>query len=302
LNNLAPIVLFVYNRPDHTKQTVEALQNNTFAEDSELFIFSDAAKNEEAERSVQEVRDYLKNIKGFRTISIVEREKNWGLANSIIDGVTSVIQKYKKVIVMEDDLVTSTTFLTYMNNALNTFQTRLDIFSVTGFNYPKSILPVPKDYNEDIYLSHRCMSWSWGTWIDRWEKVDWDINDFQSLSSNKSKINHFNKGGEDLFPMLQSQMSGKIDSWAIRFCYAHSIHNAYCVYPTNTLIINEGFDGSGVHCGKDNTTNYDKITFSNSVVNLNQQIEINPDIAANFYLITKKNIWQKIKTTIRKYI
>ena len=118
LDDLAPIVLFVYNRPDHTRQTVEALQKNELAIDSELFIYSDATKNENAEQKVNEVREYIKNINGFKKVTIVEREKNWGLANSIIDGVTKIVNEYGKIIVLEDDLVTSPYFLKFMNWAL----------------------------------------------------------------------------------------------------------------------------------------------------------------------------------------
>ena len=117
--DLAPIVLFVYNRPDHTRQTVEALQKNELAVDSELFIYSDAAKNENAEQKVNEVREYIKSIDGFKKITIIEREKNWGLANSIIDGVTNIVNEYEKIIVLEDDLVTSPYFLRFMNSSLS---------------------------------------------------------------------------------------------------------------------------------------------------------------------------------------
>ena len=102
---LAPIVLFTYNRPWHTRQTIEALQKNHLASESVIFIFSDGPKTKEDEPKVEEVRKFLKTIQGFKQIEIIEREKNWGLAKNIIDGVTKVVNEYGKVIVLEDDII-----------------------------------------------------------------------------------------------------------------------------------------------------------------------------------------------------
>src|SRR3989339_1619899 len=141
MRNLAPIVLFVYNRPYHTKQTVEALQKNEFANESELFIYSDEAKNLSAKESVDEVRNYIKTIDGFKKVTIVEREKNFGLANSIIDGVTKIVNEYGKIIVLEDDLVTSPFFLRFMNEALEMYQNESNVASIHGYIYPIGGLP-----------------------------------------------------------------------------------------------------------------------------------------------------------------
>lgn len=299
---LAPIVLFVYNRPWHTKQTVEALQKNELAIESELFIYSDEAKNEDAQKSVDEVREYIVKINGFKKVTIIKRKKNWGLANSIIDGVSKIINKYEKIIVLEDDLITGPYFLKFMNEGLEVFQERKDIFSITGFNYPKNVFTVPSGYKEDIYLSYRCMSWTWATWKNRWTKIDWDVIDFHDLKTNKEKIKSFNKGGEDLFPMLKMQIEGKIDSWAIRFCYAHSVNNAFCVYPVRSLVNNEGFDGSGVHCNNDKSNRFKNEILDIKSIKINKNIDINKEIIDNFYKISKRSIVQKLKSFIRRYI
>ncbi|WP_082409637.1 glycosyltransferase [Methylomonas koyamae] len=133
---LAPIVLFVYNRPWHTQKTVEALQNNELALESELIIYSDAPKYEDSKQAVLGVRSYIKSIIGFKKVTIIEREKNWGLAKSIIDGVTTVVNQYGKVIVLEDDLVTSQFFLKFMNEALNFYEGEAKVFHVSGYLYP----------------------------------------------------------------------------------------------------------------------------------------------------------------------
>jgi len=243
---LAPIVLFTYNRPEHTRRTVEALQKNVGASDSALYVYSDGPKNEAHAAAVQEVRAYIRGVQGFKSLSVVEREKNRGLAASIISGVSDVLERYSSAIVMEDDLLTAPKFLSYMNSALTMYRPRQDIFSVTGYNYP---LPIPPDYPEPAYLSYRGSSWGWATWKDRWDKVDWDLKNFAELANDAEVQRRFARGGNDLFPMLNLQMSGQLDSWAIRFDFAHSTHNAYCMHPIRPLIRNFGFDGTGVHCG-----------------------------------------------------
>jgi GT2 family glycosyltransferase len=134
--NLAPIVLFVYNRLQHTRQTIDALRNNDLAKDSELFIYSDGAINKGAASEVNKVRHLIFGMSGFKKVTIIERDRNWGLAASIIDGVTQVIGQYGRVIVLEDDLVTSPYFLRYMNEALDLYQNEHQVISIVGYKFP----------------------------------------------------------------------------------------------------------------------------------------------------------------------
>ncbi|MCW9065076.1 MAG: glycosyltransferase, partial [Ignavibacteriaceae bacterium] len=170
MDNLAPIILFVYNRPEHTKRTVESLLKNTLVSRSNLFIFSDAAKNDKDFKNVEEVRNYIRTIKSFNKIEIIERERNFGLANSVISGVSEVIESYGKVIVLEDDMISSPYFLKFMNEVLNISENEQRIFSVTGYTFP---IKIPELYKFPIYLSPRSSSWGWGTWKNRWERADW---------------------------------------------------------------------------------------------------------------------------------
>jgi hypothetical protein len=148
---------------------------------------------------------------------------------------------------MEDDLLTTRNFLSFVNSALTVYQRRPDIFSVTGYNYP---LKMPSSYGEDAYLSYRSSSWGWGTWQDRWSQVDWSVSDYADFVRDPSAQELFRRGGDDLPRMLEMQMSGKLDSWSIRFDYAHYRHNAFCVHPVVSKVQNIGFDGSGVHCAE----------------------------------------------------
>jgi hypothetical protein len=242
----APIVLFTYDRPAHTRQTLEALSANDGAAESELVVYSDGPKTADREEPVRLVREYLRTVAGFKSVSVIERESNIGLANSVIAGVTEALTHSPSVVVMEDDLLTARDFLLFVNSALSTYEQRQDIFSVTGYNYP---LQIPSTYREDAYLSYRSSSWGWGTWRDRWSQVDWSVGDYDDFVRDARAQELFRRGGDDLQPMLELQMAGELDSWSIRFDYAHYKHDALCVHPVVSRVQNIGFDGSGVHSG-----------------------------------------------------
>ncbi len=249
---LAPIVLFVYNRPDHTKKTVEALKKNRYANESNLFIFSDAPKNKNSVKEVRKVREYIKSITGFKNITIKEAKTNKGLANSVIEGVTEIIDKYGKVIVLEDDLITSVNFLEYMNEALEFYNKDKKIWSISGYNPP---IKIPGNYKNDVYLGLRASSWGWATWDDRWDKNDWEVKDYSNFKLDKKSQKLFNHGGDDMSEMLKNQMEGKIDSWAIRWCYNQFKTKTFTIFPIISKVQNIGMDGSGVHCGRTEINN-----------------------------------------------
>jgi hypothetical protein len=244
--NWAPIVLFAYDRPDHTRRTLEALAANDGAGESVLIVYCDGPKDGQSDDSIRAVREYVNSVSGFKSVTVVERDRNMGLASSVITGVTEALARSSPVIVMEDDLLTSKNFLAFVNSALATYEQRPDVFSVTGYNYP---LEFPPAYAEDAYLSYRSSSWGWGTWRDRWSQVDWSIADYREFLQDERAQALFRRGGDDLAQMLALQMSGELDSWSIRFDYAHYKHNAVCLHPVVSKVQNIGFDGSGVHCG-----------------------------------------------------
>lgn len=290
LENLAPIVLFVYNRPEHTKRTVESLLRNTLAGKSSLFIFSDGAKSDKDVLAVDAVRNFIKTIKGFDKIEIIERKKNFGLANSVIVGVNEVISLLGKVIVLEDDMISSPYFLKYMNEVLNYFEDDQRIFSVTGYTFP---IKIPENYKHPLYLSPRSSSWGWATWKNRWEKADWEIKDFQSFINNKSRVESFNKGGDDLTRMLKNSISGKVDSWSIKWTYAHFLNNAFCVYPVNSRIKNIGTDKSGVHTGKTNKFDVE-LEINDVELSGMKDLQPNQEILLNFRKFFRRNILNSI--------
>lgn len=239
----APIALFVYNRLEHTQRTIQALQQNILAEDSDLIIFSDAAKSDFQAKVVSSVRKYIKEIDGFKSITIIERQENLGLARSIIDGVTGVVNSQGKIIVLEDDMVTSPYFLRYMNDALNLYEVNSDVASVHGYVYPINDLP-------ETFFMRGADCWGWATWKDQW--AEFELNGSKLLDElvRRKLTKRFDFNGAYPFTqMLRDQISGTNNSWAIRWHASAFLKNKLTLYPGKSLVLNIGNDGSGTHCG-----------------------------------------------------
>ena len=243
----APIVLFVYNRADHFKQTFEALSRCAQAKDSHLFIYSDGAKNDAAKPAVEEVRKAIKEVQDsslFKSISVVESPVNKGLAASVIAGVTEVINRYGKAIVVEDDCVASPHFLGYMNGALNAYREEKQVGAISGYCPPISIM---NGYKADVFFATRSCSWSWATWQDRFQDVDWELRQMNEFYRSPALIRRLNANGNDRFIRLYRQTKGNGSSWSVRFG-AHLVKNEQLtVYPRYSYIQNIGCDASGVH-------------------------------------------------------
>ena len=241
---LAPIALFVYNRPWHTRQTVEALLENELASSSMLFVFSDGPKGEQDAPAVQEVREYIKGITGFASIEIVERDANCGLTDNIIDGVTRIINEFGKIIVLEDDMVTSPYFLRFMNEALEFYKDETEVWHVSGWNYPIDPEGLP-----DTFLWRVMNCWGWATWADRWQYYERGPKKLVGEFS-KDEIKRFNlDGAHNFWGQVQGNVEGRIRTWAI-FWYATIFKNdGLCLNPSQSLVQNIGHDGSGSHCG-----------------------------------------------------
>lgn len=242
---LAPVALFVYNRPEHTRQTLEHLRANHLAQQSRLFIFADGPKDKSAASHVDAVRKFIHSVDGFNTITVIERERNVGLSASIISGVSQLCADFGRAIVVEDDVLTAPDFLTFLNRALDRYADDQTVFSVGGFNLP---IPVPPAYAYDAFFTYRFLCWGWGTWKDRWEKADWSVKDYPEFVADPERQKLFNRGGNDCSWLLARHMSGKVDSWDTVWAYTHSKHDAVTLLPAISKVHNIGFDGSGTHC------------------------------------------------------
>ncbi|EHL7104015.1 hypothetical protein QO947_000044 [Salmonella enterica] len=241
----APVVMFVYAKPEHTSKTIQALASNPEAAHTDLFIYSDAARNDRDDLAVREVRRIVSNVAGFKSVSLCFREKNTGLANNIMDGVSKVCEKYGKVIVVEDDIVTSPAFLGYMNAALERYIDDKQVWHITGWNYP-----FPTDYasESDAYLWRMMNCWGWATWSDRWVNFRKDPEELMK-SFSKKDVYEFNLDGAfNLWSQVEDNYNGKINTWAI-FWYATIFkNNGLCLNPVNSMVKNIGMDGTGENC------------------------------------------------------
>ncbi len=295
---LAPVVLFVYNRLEHTKEVIETLSENQLAKKTELFVFSDAPKNENGKEKVEAVRRFIHRKdwqEKFKKVTITEAEKNKGLARSVIGGVSELIEQYGKVIVIEDDLVLSPFFLDYMNGALDFYENERNIWSISGYSFPMKSL---KHYPHDVFYSYRGCSWGWATWADRWKLTDWKVDAYDRFVKDPAWQKRFNRGGGDLTNMLRLQMEGQIDSWAVRWCFEQSNRDMYTVYPKYSYLGNDGWDGSGTNCGTDRTF---LVSNEKGIKSCNfEKLDIHHKIAREFYLKYTDTLDKKVKRNLKK--
>ncbi|MDR2119067.1 MAG: glycosyltransferase [Tannerellaceae bacterium] len=240
---LAPIVIFAYNRPEHLRQTLEALLKNEYASDSDLIIYSDGYKDEKTREGVEQTRKHIRSITGFKSTRVVEREKNWGLANNIIDGVTTVVNQYGRIIVLEDDLLTSPYFLKFMNEGLNFYENEEEVISIHGYIYP-----VKGNLLETFFVKGAdCLGW--GTWKRGWNLFEPDGSKLLSELIHYRKTKEFDfEGSYPFTKMLKKQVEGKVGSWAIRWYASAFLKNKLTLYPGRSLVFHNGSDGSGTNC------------------------------------------------------
>ncbi|MEP0263904.1 DapH/DapD/GlmU-related protein [Dokdonia sp.] len=248
---LSPIVLFVYNRPEHTLQTLEALKNNEGANESVLYIYADGPKDQTDNntlKKIDETRQVLKQSKWCKEVHIIERTSNIGLAANIIDGVTTVVNKHERVIVLEDDIVTSKGFLNYMNDALNCYRDTKEVMHISGFMYPhKENLP-------ETFFFNVALCWGWATWKTSWSSLNTDTMDLWKSFKEKDLFDEVNKfGGDFLSSQLAHNISGRLNTWFVKWHMSVVLKGGYTLYPSTSLVNNIGFDNTGVHNG---TTDY----------------------------------------------
>ncbi len=250
----APIVVFAFNRLEPLRACVASLLANAEASESDLIVFVDgprASKEGESEK-VEAVRQFVRDISGFRSLEKHFSKENRGLGPSIIAGVTDVISRYGKVIVIEDDLIASRNMLAYVNQGLDKYEKNPEVFSVCAYS---NRVKTPNGYAYDAYFAPRSSSWGWATWGDRWMSCDWELKDWEAVVQNAKAFNRW--GGSDCFGMLKGWKEGRNKSWAIRFCYSQFVQHKLSLFPLVSKIDNEGFDGNGTNCTVYNRFKFD---------------------------------------------
>lgn len=283
MQNLAPIALFVYNRPEHTIQTLQHLRQNLMAGQSLLFIFSDAAKDDSQKHLVDEVRDIISHVEGFKHVEIIKRRKNLGLANSIIDGVSRLTEEFGNVIVFEDDLVSSVHTLKYFNDALKRYENEEKLMHIGAYMYPLQGNNLPQ-----TFFYRAATSWGWATWDRAWKNFQPDIDKLISQFDAQMRHEFSIEGTMNFWKQIEEFKSGKNNSWAIRWYASIFLKGGLTLNPSQSLINNIGHDGTGIHSGVNDMYNV-KINPS-PITYFPDKLEENPEayFAIKSFLKTRK--------------
>nr|WP_199075083.1 glycosyltransferase [Pedobacter sp. ASV19] len=296
MQHLAPIALFVYNRPKHTERTLKFLQQNELATESRLFIFSDGPKTPADQEKVQELRDYLKTVDGFRSVEIIERKENMGLANSIIAGVSRLVKDYGQIIVFEDDLISSPHTLTYFNEALNLYRKEEKVMHIGAYMYPLKDKQLPESF-----FYRAATSWGWATWERAWQhfepNIDVLLKQFDAPKRNAFSI----EKTMNFWKQMQDFKKGRNNSWAIRWYASIFLKGGLTLNPAQSLVNNIGHDGSGIHSGINDI--YNVVINPKPVKAFPTEIKENPEAyeAIKYFLSNRKgSLWQRIKRLIKE--
>lgn len=290
MQNFAPIALFVYNRPEHTRRTIKFLQQNLLADESRLYIFSDAAKDANNQSLVAEVRDFIRSVDGFKHVEIIERKTNMGLANSIIDGVSRLVKEYGKIIVFEDDLISSMYTLTYFNDALNRYQHEEKVMHIGAYMYPLKGENLP-----ETFFYRAATSWAWATWDRAWNHFEPNIDSIISRFDQEKKHQFSIDGTMNFWKQIQEFKRGKNNSWAIRWYASIFLRGGLTLNPSHSLINNIGHDGTGIHSGMNDI--YHVIINPKPIQSFPEKIEENGmvyQVIKDFLKNRKGSLWQRI--------
>ncbi len=297
--NYSPIAIFAYKRIDHLKKTINSLKKNPESKLSDLYIFSDNYKIKDDKETVLKLREYLKTIDGFKSVKIILREENYGLSKSIISGINYCLEREKTIIVIEDDMITSKYFLDFMNKGLKKFESVNEVISIHGWTFPtKRKLP-------NVFFLQGADCWGWATWKEQWKIFNADGKDLLNKLKSRKLIKKFNLDGNfNYLKMLENQINGKNDSWAIRWHASAFLAEKLTLYPSRSLIKNIGKDGSGTHC--DNDSSYEsELTKSKIIIDNDLLIKVDKlsyKAMVKFYANVNGSYFRRIINYLRRIL
>ena len=292
----APIALFVYNRPKHTERTLKFLMQNELAAESRLFIFSDGYKSTVDEASVLEVRELLRHVEGFKSVEVIERKENMGLANSVIAGVSRLVKDYKQVIVFEDDLISSPYTLRYFNDALERYRNEEKVMHIGAYMYPLKENNLPESF-----FYRAATSWGWATWDRAWQHFEADIDLLISRFDTKKKEAFSIEGTMNFWKQIQDFKKGRNNSWAIRWYASIFLKGGLTLNPAHSLVNNIGHDGSGIHSGINDI--YNVVINPKPIRNFPSELTENQEaykVIKDFLSTRKGSLWQRIRRFIQQ--
>lgn len=298
MQNLAPIALFVYNRPEHTRRTLNYLKNNLLADESRLYIFADAAKTPADAAKVDEVRMLIKDVDGFKSVKVIERKENLGLANSIIAGVAQLVNEYEKVIVFEDDLLSSPYTLTYFNQGLDRYADTDKVMHIGAYMYP-----LADNFLPDTFFYRSATSWGWATWAHAWKHFEPDVDKLIARFDQKKILQFSIEGNMNFWKQIQEFKQGKNNSWAIRWYASIFLQGGLTLNPAHSLIQNIGNDGSGIHSNKEDIyqvpIHKEPITYFPDVIEESAEAHL---LIKHFLRNRKGTLWQRLVRFVNQQI
>lgn len=248
--NLAPILVSVYNRKNHLENCINSLKKNEISKKSIIYIVSDNYYKDEHKASIENVRSYIQSITGFKEVRYIFNEQNLGSYWSIKNAIETVLHEHGKIIFLEDDIEVSRFFLKYMNDGLNIFEDNQKIFSICAYSPNK--LKIPKNYKKDIYIWSRNSPWGFGTWKNRWDLLDLELHEYDNFIKNRKQIRKFKRIAPMSMSVLKADRENIIQALDVRISFNMFIMNIYSIFPVKSLVRNNGFDGTGEHCEKNN--------------------------------------------------
>jgi hypothetical protein len=300
--HISPIIIFTYNRLNHLDTLIQSLKKNVLFEKSKVLVFSDGPKNEIDKKKIKKIRIYLKKKLISSNCEIIERSSNYGLSKNIIDGINHTFKKYDQAIILEDDLEVSPIFLNYMNDALNLYASSKNVASISGYMYPIE----PKKFSNDFFFLKLIESWGWGTWKRAWNNFEKNSLRLKKKIDEKKLANEFNfESGVSYYKILEGNINGLNDSWAVRWYASTFLKNMYTLFPSKSFVKNIGIDNSGENCSY--TTVYDSsVNFEYNKLKKNNSIELLSDriLLQSFFRKVKykrylDNVINKITNFIR---
>ena len=308
---LAPIIIFAYNRPDHLRKTLTWLGQNELADQSTLYIYCDGAKPNATEeqlakvKAARQVAHEVAVVPVFKEVHIIERKENLGLGTSVITGVTEIINKHGRAIVLEDDLETSPYFLSYMNQCLEHYDARKSVFSISGLSRPHPERFYPKDYPYDVYVSLTHHPTGWGTWADRWNQVDWNADLFEIVKQQPAMIAAFRRIEYSDYDSLIRQRATAQNVWSVRFAFAHFVNHAVSICPIVSYINHIGWDSEATNAKGSGLWNFERLADTANLRFLEVLYEDSRIINAwySFSIPQRRSLWGRLKNWFgRKYL
>lgn len=300
MNDLAPIAIFAYRRPDKLKALLDSLSACSGAYASNLTVFVDGPKSTSEERLVGDVLGVAAEETRFASTRVIASPSNRGLSGAVIGGVSKMLQHHDRVIVLEDDLIVSEHFLTFMNQGLSTYAETNEVVSIHAYVYPvQGELPA-------TFFVKGADCWGWATWRRGWAVFNPDGRELLDQLVKTDRVGEFNFGGsENYLGLLQDHIAGRVDSWAVRWYASALLADKLTLYPARPMAVNTGIDGSGTHGG---SKHHLQVLATEPVAVTWQEAQENPAARAafeSFFRMTSqhnKSFNRKVRTGLKRLI